>query len=59
MLKIVYLSVSDISLSEIISESPTHLIWNLILLFKVEIIRILDSILNKFVARLASLYLEI
>lgn len=53
MLKIVYLSVSDISLSEIISESPTHLIWNLILLFKIEIIRILNSILNKFVAGLA------
>lgn len=52
MLKRVYLYVFDIFLSEIISESPTHLIWNLILLFKVEIIRILNSILSKFVAGL-------
>ena len=54
MLKRVYLYVFNISLSEIISESPTHLIWNLILLFlfNVEIIRILNSILNKFVAGL-------
>ena len=54
MFKRVYLYVFDISVSEIISEGPTHLIWNLILLFfKVEIIRILNSILNKFVAGLA------
>lgn len=54
MFKRVYLYVFDISLSEIFSESPTHLIWNLILLFlfKLEIIRILNSILNKFVAGL-------
>lgn len=54
MFKRVYLYVFDISVSEIISEGSTHLIWNLIFLFfKVEIIRILNSILNKFVAGLA------